>query len=532
MGKEDALKVKQMKDANIDVQMKLEPYDYQRVGALFMYVVKKCFVLDDPGLGKTIESIAYIKMLQKYEKKPNVKVLVVTLSTTVYQWKDEVKKFSNLLPVVVDGGTKARETIYKNFKSGRQNVLITNYSKINYDFEKMRELKYDAIIFDEASSLKDNTTKSFQLYSILTQDVDRICMLTATPISNNLEEFYNLFQLFHNNVLPDYYTFRAHFLETKDVMVRKNGKKFTIQTVIGSKNIKEFREMVEPYFIRRENVKEGDFSNFKLNIVKYPVLLSREQKATLNLIKVDHLADRESLALKVYSDFSKVACCPCIYDSSLSKFSPKAIELIKLLHSLETKVVIFARFIEFHKILHEYLDLASISHCSITGEQSPKEKEKSKQQFNNDPNMQVILLTGAGKFGLNLQVSNKLVLLDMPYTPSDVFQLIGRVYRTGQKSDVTAYFMYNENSLEEDLFASLYRKQSEIDEFFDQSKANIFDLNLQTEIDVRSSFLSHNYTKGLSYDDTMDDKYKSLIPSNSEGKSDSGEKFYSMNIIL
>ena len=133
MSMEDALKVREMQNVHININTKLPLYPYQKVGALFMYIVKKCFVLDDPGLGKTPESLGFVKLLQKQENISCPKVLVVTTSGTIYQWYDETKKFTNLIPVVVDGGTKRREKIFKEFKINAQNILIMNYSKINFD---------------------------------------------------------------------------------------------------------------------------------------------------------------------------------------------------------------------------------------------------------------------------------------------------------------------------------------------------------------------------------------------------------------
>lgn len=513
MSYEQALQIKEMDDTPFDIDTKLPMYPYQKVGAYFMLAVKKCFNLDDPGMGKTIQSIGYIKLLQKLLKKSNVKVLVATTSSVVYQWESEVKKFSNLLPVVIDGSKARRTNDYTNFAKDRRNVMIINHTKVLHDFDKIRAVKWDAIIIDEASALKDRSTAMYKYYDYLAKAVDRFVLLTATPISNNLEEFYNLFQLFQLNFLPEYPEFRERFLITKPVTVKKpGGAKFTIQSVVGSKNITEFRELIEPFFIRRENTKEGEFKNLKMLNFKHPIPLTMEQKTLCATLRTQFFKEEDAIALKVYSNFIKISCAPVIYAPEYSNFSPKAIELCKLIKSLKDKVVVFAKYLEFHEIIRDYFDKAGISYVSITGEQNPKEKDINKAAFREDPDIQVILLTGAGKFGLNLQTSNRIIFVDMPYTPSDVFQYIGRVYRTGQVNDVFVHFLYSSNTLEEDLFASLERKQSEIDEFFQQEKADIFKLDIPNDVDVKSSFLGRNYLEGESYDSIASKDDYSLIP--------------------
>lgn len=543
MAVEDALRIKEMEDTNIVPDTLLELYPYQRVGALFMLCVKKCFNLDDPGLGKTAQVLGYVKLLQKVMKKVDVKILVVATSSILFQWESETKKFTNLIPKVVDGKSKkARQTAYKNFQTGAQNILIINYTKILYDFDDINKIKFDAIVFDEASALKDRTTKIHQYYTWLTKNVDRVVMLTATPISNNLEEFYNLFDLFHQNFLPEYKEFRDAFLETKPVKVKKGGRTFTIDTVVGSKldMIPVFRQMIEPYYIRRLNSDKGEFSHLKMNIIKRPIPMSKEQKMLCAELKRQHYASDDSQALKIHSDFTKISCAPQIYGQDYSNFSPKAVELIKIFkQNPDKKYVLFAKFTEYHQILRDYFDKAGIEYVSITGKQSSKEKEENKVRFNTDPNVRVILMTGAGKFGLNLQSTNQFIFVDMPYTPSDVFQYIGRVYRTGQTQDVDIHFFYHCNSLEENLFQSLERKQTEIDTFFEQDKADIFKLEIETDVDVRRSFLQINYNEGPYYDDIAQKEDYECIPEkhiietsdNDSESSKQSEGFYSIDNI-
>jgi len=232
------------------------------------------------------------------------------------------------------------------------------------------------------------------------------------------------------------------------------------------------------------------------------VLLTKEQKDLCYELKKEQV-DSDSPIISLYTDFVKVACCPQIYSNTFSNISPKALRLVEFLKSTDRKVVLFAKFIEFHKIMQQYFDHSGIKYCCINGTMSSKERQKSKELFETDPDVRVIMLTGAGKFGLNLQITNQLVFTDIPYTPSDVFQIIGRVFRTGQTEDVDIRFIYCTGSLEEDLFAILERKQREIDTFFDQDKAEIFSLTRnQGKIDVKKNFMSRDYQVGPYFDVT------------------------------
>lgn len=516
MSFEKALELKARDTIDIDIPLKLPLFDYQKVGAAFMYSVKKCFNLDDPGLGKTSQSIGYLWLLTK-AKKRRVKALVVGTSATIYQWKDEFKKFSDFTAVIPDGSKAARVKMYDSFMTDDNTALIINYTKILHDFDYIRKIKFDTVIFDEASSLKDNSSQIHKFYKWLCAPIDRVVMLTATPISTNLDDFYNLFDIFSiEGYLPDFPTFRENFLITKDVRVKKGSRTFTVKTVVGSKNVKEFQQLLDPFYIRREN-NQGVFASLKLIPHRHALPMTREQKQLSQKMRLDFFNKKEDerVALKLYSDFVKISCCPAIFDPNYSIVSPKAMALTELVLSTPKKVVIFAKFIEFHKILRAYFKKAGISFVSITGLESPKEKDMAKKQFWEDPDTKAILLTGAGKFGLNLQITNRICFADIPETPSDVFQYIGRVYRTGQEEDPQVDFFFSADSVEEDNFKTLFARQKVIDEFFDQDKAWLFAPEDVSSIDFKESFLKKDYSKGPYFEDQPDiQKLLSLVPEN------------------
>ena len=497
--------IKTMTDIDIEVPTKLELFDYQKVGAFYMWYVKKCFMLDDTGLGKTAQVLGYCKLLQKskFKSNPNepLKVLIVVTSSILFQWKSEVEKFTDLHCDVADQKSKKdRDRHYEKFAKNNMQILIINYHKILKDYEQISQLNFDAVVFDEASQLKENNTKMYKLFKTICDRTPRVVLLTATPISNNLEEFYNLFELFNMpGILPDRNEFIATYLVTKKVKVKTRWGEKMIDTISGSRldMIPVFKNLISPFFIRRLNTDDdSELSKLKMNIIQVPVLPTKEQKDLCNALKVDQ-ATNDTPIISLYTDFVKVSCCPQIYSNDFSNISPKAIRLIEFLQSTDRKVVLFAKFIEFHKIMQQYLDKAGIKYCCINGTLSAKDRQKSKSDFENDPEIKVIMLTGAGKFGLNLQITNQLVFTDIPYTPSDVFQIIGRVFRTGQTEDVDIRFIYCQDSLEEDLFGVLERKQREIDTFFDQDKAEIFSLTRNSiKVNVKKNFMTRDYLHG------------------------------------
>lgn len=470
---------------NLFSDMKLELMPYQKTDALFHVLVKKSFNLSDPGLGKTAISIGYITLLERMWGRP-VKAIAVTPSATVYQWSDEFKKFNpGIKPFVVEGGPEKRRKIYTAYADyDGSAVLIFNYEKIRNDFGDISacSMVSDTVILDEVTCLKDRNAKTHGLFKELCSGMERSLLLTATPISTNLEEFYALLEIIGMGdvIAPSYEVFAEHFLVTRSMNVKgKWGGKFEIKKACGSKNVELFEEKMHDLYIRHENDASA-FANLNLEIIKQPVRVTFTQARLIEKAAREFReAGDDANPLQAYQDFSKICMDPSIYDENCPSFSPKIEKLVDFLkNNKNEKYVVYARFLSFHRLVHKRLIEEGITFVSLTGAENAKQKEEAKTAFTEKSvsDVQVILLTDAGKFGLNLQNAHNIILMDIPYTPSNALQIIGRVFRTGQTKDVTAVFIYCEDTLEENQFHRLEERQQSVDSFFSTNKADLFAL--------------------------------------------------------
>src|SRR3990167_4835059 len=89
---------------DVDFPSTLPLYNYQRVGASFLYKIGSGILADEPGCGKTLMSLAVI------EKAKSEKVLVFCPAVLKQQWAGEIEKF---LPgnkiIVIEGNKKERD---------------------------------------------------------------------------------------------------------------------------------------------------------------------------------------------------------------------------------------------------------------------------------------------------------------------------------------------------------------------------------------------------------------------------------------
>ncbi len=69
------------------------------------------------------------------------------------------------------------------------------------------------------------------------------------------------------------------------------------------------------------------------------------------------------------------------------------------------------------------------------------------------------MTTNAGATGLNLQAANTVINIDLPWNPAVLEQRIARAHRMGQKQPVQIYILVTQDTLEENLLATLSAKQ-------------------------------------------------------------------------
>ena len=111
---------------------------------------------------------------------------------------------------------------------------------------------------------------------------------------------------------------------------------------------------------------------------------------------------------------------------------------IRLVKESTEKFVLFTRFHGAWKMTCDALQSAAISFVSIEGRMTPKRREKSIEQFQNNPDVRVfVLTTKTASVGITLTAGSHVVFLEPCIDPHIRKQAIGRVWRIGQQNPIT-----------------------------------------------------------------------------------------------
>ncbi|MGI8635729.1 MAG: DEAD/DEAH box helicase, partial [Segetibacter sp.] len=133
---------------------------------------------DDMGLGKTIQALSFIQHIK--ETKGALKALVVCPTTLMYNWENEIKKFTQSLTYYIHhGGIRDKGQV----SNPQVDIIITTYGTLRSDIKSFVEPDFDYIILDESQAIKNPSSKVTKAASLL-KAKSRLC-LSGTPLQNN-----------------------------------------------------------------------------------------------------------------------------------------------------------------------------------------------------------------------------------------------------------------------------------------------------------------------------------------------------------
>ncbi|KAH7160215.1 SNF2 family N-terminal domain-containing protein [Dactylonectria estremocensis] len=207
------------------------------------------------------------------------------------------------------------------------------------------------------------------------------------------------------------------------------------------------------------------FDDTKINKMA-KILMDNIPQSELHQPDIKHLVGE----LKNASDFELHLWCRD-YPRLLKKYdippaaeldSGKVKKLLELVQQYQTngdRVLVFSKFSRVIELLREVLALGDIQHRVLMGNTNVSERQTLIDEFNDDPDIPVFLLTtGAGGTGINLTAANKVIIFDQSDNPQDDIQAENRAHRLGQKRDVEIIRFIATSTIEELIYKACQKK--------------------------------------------------------------------------
>ena len=451
---EDLVKIDEFKDLfhKIKNREEIEPnnikvnlFPYQKLGFNWlknMYDIGFGGILaDDMGLGKTLQTISLLNEI--YQENSNFTALIIVPSSLLYNWKEEIIKFTGITPVLVEGTAAQRRKI---ISKGSKGFLITTYQALRNDIEEYKNREFDVVVLDEAQNIKTTTSQIKKAVMKINSKVN--FALTGTPVENNILELWSIFDF----VIPGYLDNLTKFKKTyKEAIVNPNSSK-----------INNLREIIAPFLLRRtkKEVLTELPDKIESNMV---VTLSTEQKqlymsyikqAKSEMKKFNENDNNRMKILAILTKLRQICNSPTLFKEDYKGEVAKLEVLRDILPDITEnghRLLIFSQFVGTLKEIEKELADMGIEYFYIDGNVKSKERVDICNKFNAGERQVVLISLKAGGTGLNLVGADVVIHYDPWWNIAVENQASDRAYRIGQKKSVQVIKLVTEGTIEEKI---------------------------------------------------------------------------------
>lgn len=488
----------------------MEAKPWQIPGAAFMVGQKECLLADEPGLGKTIQTLATIAELDIRGM-----ILVVAPRTAVnVTWPDEIAKWlgpehvfvinSSLKPLerksqvqtasaMADVGERVWVICGPNYLRAQADLDDHgNYARdeqgkkilrvVNEGVADLFRQKWQAVIVDESHQTLAGATGNVKKQSAQRQGLGLLDIapgglkiaISGTPFRGKTENLWGTLNWLRPKVYTSYWNWiKRHYGQTVD-----HAAQFGSGIVKGDTILDEQRFFSElrPIMVRRtmaevnKDMPPLSYGGTRLRAgdetspMAVWLPMSRKQQKQYDSVVNEALIYLDDMVtmnvngcLAEMVRFKQIAnSCLGTGDKPTPVWPSNKAEWIEdfLVDRISsgTKVIVASQFTSFLEVLSKHLATKGIQHYLFTGKTSDPERKRIKDEFQSAAGDMVILLnTKSGGVSLTLDLADDVVVCDQTYVPDDQEQVEKRAYRISRNHHVTVWNLASLGTIDEDM---------------------------------------------------------------------------------
>ena len=480
-----AYDIPELPDLTVPHNLKIQPYPYQLKGIARGLELKRFMNCDEPGLGKTLQSIATINLADAFP------CLVVCPSSLKINWQREWEKFTDKKAMILTD--KVRDTWTFFFQTGMHQVFIVNYESLKKYFVQrikkaegwtLRDVEFrnsinlfKSVIIDESHRCKSASTQQAKFCKGICTGKEWVIELTGTPVVNRPKDLIpQLAILDRMNDFGGYKPFVDRYCSGQREASNLRELNFNLWKYCMFRREKSLVLTDLPDKIRQGNTCE---------ITNRKEYMDAERDLIMYLQKYKD-ADDDKIAKAMRGEVM-------VRINILRQISARGkvrdvIEFVKDFRENGKKIILFCSLHEVVDQLKRYFPTA----VSVTGRDSQDEKQRAVDAFQNNPKADIIICSiKAAGVGLTLTASSNVAFVEFPWTYADCCQCEDRAHRIGQKDSVTCYYFLGRRTIDEKVYRIIQEKKNianavtgsteDIEENIVDMVARIFDIDYDEE---------------------------------------------------
>lgn len=447
------------------VAVRLPLYAFQAEGAGWaasrLSRNKGAIISDDPGLGKTVQAISAVMVLEALQPGAGLPSLVVCPATVKDNWCREIVQNASVTARVFDPGKPIPDTSF----------VVTNYEALPRHERALTLHGFRTLVFDEAHIIKNPKTGQRHRAAVATRlarTIRRVLLLSGSPVPNHPTELWRLLHVADPEEWPSFEHFRERYCTAPTPEELAAGARKAIVTSVGTlSNPAELHARASDSWLRRQKahvLHELPSKSRRVIRVQLPERdASNYRKAEIDVIKWLREVGAQALGPRRKETFLRLASLRKI--AAIGKLRSAFPSFCASWRDRAHKpLVVFCYHRPIAKGTLRILRALGLRAAALTADQSWTARQQVIDAFNEgtiDYLVCPLLIAGVG---LNLQARCQDVLfLERLWTPKLMEQAEDRVHRIGQKHDVSCVYMDAAGTIDDHMARVLASKSRLID---------------------------------------------------------------------
>lgn len=417
--------------------------------------------------------------------------LVVCGSPLRSQWESEADRFfPEAMTVILESKTCAEQTsefVDTVMETGTPGVMICSYHTVRVHHRLFMELGLDICVVDEARVLAGTGSKLQSALWDLRDTVKVGLPMTGTAVDKNIDELGRILawsrndrELFNGKRLSQRFdlskaeereamwdaigptVFRRDRSALKGELPRVDSEVILLdphptELALADGAVNRLRDMLADLEEKIERAAMMRPDDPEIKAVRDE--LKHARGAVLGGITVARKAATAPATVR-HSQSAAVALLDAagLVEPAIKYGGTKIKQIAELVVDLadnDEAVLVFTDFAEVAQDLHDRLAERGVRVGMFTGKMTDKRRTANRYAYQGKPcaahkqgggvidgcgdcqhpTLDVLIMTASGREGLNLQRTNVLINMDMPWVPSQIVQRIGRAVRFGSDND-------------------------------------------------------------------------------------------------
>lgn len=434
--------------ATINHHLRLNPYPYQLDGIAFGLKHRRILIGDEPGLGKTLQSIGIVDTAGAYP------ALVICPSSLKINWQRELEKFTDKKALILDNATRTAWPYF--LQIGMFHVAIVNYESLRKYFVwdtggkdfRLKDVVFNdaikvfrSVIIDESHRVKDPSAQQTIFTRGIAEGKEWRILLSGTPVVNRAEDL--VAQLSIMGRLQEFGG-RAKFLADYGE----------------NDNLEELsQQLYRRCMIRREKEKVLTQLPDKTRTDLYVDIANREEYSLAEADLAEYLRQyTECTDREIRRKMRMEALVKFMTLRSLSAVGKvkQAIDFVRVFLASGKPLILFC---SLHEIVDE-LCKAFPEAVTVTGRDNATDKQAAVDAFQSGDAKLIVCSIKAAGVGLTLTASSNVAFIELPWTYADCCQCEDRAHRIGQKDNVNCYYLLGHHTIDHTLYRLIHHKKS------------------------------------------------------------------------